>query len=105
MSTYHVYILASRSRRLYIGVTNDLRRRIHQHKAGEIAGFTERYNINRLVHFESFTDIRDAKKREKQLKGWLRQRKIDLIESHNPEWEDLADRIGLPESAVSAASG
>jgi putative endonuclease len=105
MSTYHVYILASRSRRLYIGVTNDLRRRIHQHKAGEIAGFTKRYNINRLIHFEAFTDIRDAKKREKQLKGWLRQRKIDLIESHNPGWEDLADRIGLPESAGSAASG
>ncbi len=100
MSTYHVYILASRSRTLYIGFTNDLRRRIYEHKTRQIAGFTRRYNVNRLVHFEAFTDVRDAKKREKQLKGWLRARKVDLIEAENPEWEDLADRIGLPASAI-----
>jgi putative endonuclease len=105
MSDYYVYLLASRSRTLYIGVTNELRRRVHQHKTGQIRGFTSRYNIDRLVHFETFSDIRDAKKREKQLKGWLRQRKIDLIEAHNPEWEDLADRIGLPASAAASASG
>ena len=105
MSDHYVYILASRSRTLYIGMTNDLRRRLHQHKTGRIEGFTRRYNINRLVHFEAFTDVRDAKKREKQLKGWLRARKIALIEATNPEWEDLADRVGLPLSAVTSASG
>lgn len=68
-----------------------------------IPGFTTRYNINRLVRFEGFTDVRDAKKREKQLKGWLRKRKIELVETDNPEWEDLADRIGLPASAIAAA--
>ena len=100
MADHHVYILASRGRTLYIGMTNDLLRRVHQHKTGQIEGFTQRYNVNRLVHFEAFTDVRDAKKREKQLKGWLRARKIKLIEAQNPEWEDLADRIGLPASAV-----
>ncbi|HYW13523.1 MAG TPA: GIY-YIG nuclease family protein [Longimicrobium sp.] len=100
MLTYHVYILASQGRTLYIGFTNDLRRRIYEHKSGRIPGFTCRYNVIRLVHFEAFTDVRDAKRREKQLKGWRRARKIELIEAQNPEWEDLADRIGLPASAV-----
>lgn len=104
MDTYHVYILASRHRTLYIGFTNDLVRRIHQHKAGLVPGFTSRYRVDRLVHHEAFTDVRDAKKREKQLKGWLRKRKVALIEAANPEWEDLADRVGLPLSAQ-AASG
>lgn len=105
MPVYHVYILASRSRTLYIGFSNDLRRRVSEHKAGQVPGFTRRYNVNRLVHFEEFSDVRDAKKREKQLKGWLRKRKIELIEAHNPEWEDLADRIGLPASAVASTGG
>jgi putative endonuclease len=99
---FHVYIVASRTKTLYTGVTNDLPRRIYQHKAGEIPGFTTRYKVNRLVYFEAYTDIRDAKKREKQIKGWLRARKIELIEAENPEWEDLADRIGLPASALAA---
>ncbi|HLM68721.1 MAG TPA: GIY-YIG nuclease family protein [Longimicrobium sp.] len=102
---YHVYILASRSRTLYIGFTNDLRRRVSEHKAGMVPGFTNRYRIDRLVHFEAFGDVRDAKAREKQLKGWLRKRKIELIEAENPEWEDLADRIGLPASAITRAAG
>jgi putative endonuclease len=101
---FHVYIVASRTKTLYTGVTNDLPRRIHQHKAGEIPGFTARYKVNRLVLFEAYTDIRDAKKREKQIKGWLRVRKIELIEAQNPEWEDLADRIGLPASALPAGA-
>lgn len=105
MPTYHVYIVASIAKTLYIGVTNDLRRRVYQHKTGAMAGFTRRYNVNRLVHYEAFTDIRDARQREKQLKGWVRRRKIELIEAQNPEWEDLADRIGLPLSAMSGAGG
>jgi putative endonuclease len=102
---YHVYILSSRSRTLYIGFTNDLRRRVSQHKAGMIPGFTNRYRVDRLVHFEAFRDVRDAKAREKQLEGWLRKRKIELIEAENPEWEDLADRIGLPASVITRAAG
>lgn len=90
---------------MYIGLTNDLGRRLHQHKTRQIEGFTRRYNINRLVHFEAFTDVRDAKRREKQLKGWLRAQKVELIEATNPAWEDLADRIGLPLSAVTSAGG
>jgi putative endonuclease len=100
MHAYHVYIVASRQRTLYIGVTSDLRRRIHQHKTGATGGFTSRYKVHRLVHFEAFTDVNAARAREKQLKGWLRKRKIELIEAENPEWEDLADRIGLPLSAT-----
>ncbi|HEX2076073.1 MAG TPA: GIY-YIG nuclease family protein [Longimicrobium sp.] len=99
---YHVYILASIQRTLYIGMTGDLRRRLVEHKTGMVPGFTSRYRVNRLVHFEAFTDIRDAKAREKQLKGWLRRRKIALIEAENPEWEDLADRIGVPLSTTAA---
>ena len=99
MHTYYVYILASIQRTLYIGMTNDLARRVHQHKHGLIPGFTRRYNVNRLVHFEAFTDVRDAQLREHQLKGWTRKKKIALIEAENPEWEDLSDRI-LPLSAT-----
>ena|SRR5687767_12381151 len=105
MHTYHVYILASITKTLYIGVTNDLRRRVYQHKTGMIPGFTSQYRVNRLVHYEAFTDIGDARQREKQLKGWVRRKKIELIESQNPEWEDLADRIGLPLSATAGAGG
>lgn len=105
MPTYHVYILASIQRTLYIGVTNDLRRRVYQHKTGALRGFSSRYNVHRLVHYEAFTNIRDARQREKQLKGWVRRRKIELIEAQNPEWEDFADRIGLPLSATSGTGG
>src|SRR5258705_141139 len=84
MRAYYVYIMASRSRVLYTGVTNDLARRVHEHKQGLIAGFTSAYRITRLVYFEEFTDIRDAIAREKQIKGWVRARKIRLIEECNP---------------------
>lgn len=94
MHTCHVYILAS------IAKTLLLRRRVYQHKTGMIPGFTSQYGVNRLVHDEAFSDIHDARGREKRLKGWVRKKKIDLIESQNPEWEDLADRIGLPLSAT-----
>ena len=76
---------------LYAGVTGDLERRVFQHKAKEIDGFTKKYNIHRLVYFEAFGDIRDAIAREKQIKGWLRAKKVALIESANPEWKDLWD--------------
>ena len=89
--TYCVYILASRSRVLYTGVTNDLGRRVHEHKQGLIPGFTQQYRVTRLVYFEQFGDIRDAIAREKQIKGWVRARKLELIEARNPAWDDLAE--------------
>ena len=89
--SYYVYIMSSRSKTLYIGVTNDLERRVYEHKNGLILGFTKRYKVNRLVFFEETSDIHEAITREKQLKGWLRQRKIDLIEASNPTWRDLAE--------------
>ena len=87
---YYVYITASRSRRLYIGVTNDLSRRIYEHKSGLGSQFARKYNMTSLVHFEMFDDPSQAIDREKQLKGWKRQRKINLIESGNPDWRDLS---------------
>ena len=87
----YVYILASRTKKLYIGVTNDLERRAWEHKSGALDGFPKRYNIDRLVYYEESGSIRSAIEREKQLKGWLRRRKIELIESRNPEWDDLAE--------------
>jgi putative endonuclease len=88
--TYYVYILASKSRRLYIGVTNDLPRRLWEHKNKVVEGFTMQYNIDRLVYFEDTTDVKSAIEREKQLKGWRREKKITLIETINAAWEDLS---------------
>ena len=88
--TGYVYILSSKSRRLYVGVTNDLERRIYEHKQKLIPGFTKRYNIDRLVYFEQADDILAAIAREKQIKGWLRQKKIDLIVRANSTWVDLS---------------
>lgn len=85
-----MYILASGlGGTLYIGVTNDLARRMHEHKQGEVQGFTRKYSVNRLVHFEEFQDIRDAIAREKRLKKWNRAWKVQLIEVGNPNWDDL----------------
>jgi putative endonuclease len=92
MRSYWVYVMASRSRVLYTGVTNDLVRRVYEHKRGLTPSFTRRYRISRLVYFEAFTDIRDAIACEKQIKGWVRLRKISLIERRNPTWEDLAEK-------------
>jgi putative endonuclease len=99
---YYVYIVASIQRALYVGMTGDLRGRVYQHKTGAFPGFTSRYKVNRLVYFERADDAEAAIAREKQLKGWLRRRKIALIESMNPEWEDLSDRVGLPQMATRA---
>ena len=90
---YCVYILASRSRNLYTGVTNDLDRRTIEHRLKLVRGFASRYRIFRLVHFERFGDIRDAIAREKEIKAWRREKKIRLIESHNPTWADLAEHL------------
>jgi putative endonuclease len=88
--SYFAYIMASRSRTLYIGVTGDLRKRVFQHKWHEHGGFTARYNCDRLVWFERYQDVKNAIGREKELKGWKRSRKIALIESVNPAWIDLS---------------
>lgn len=87
-----VYIMAIVTRTLYIGVTNDLVARAWQHQhCDEITGFTKRYQLDRLVYFEDYEDIRDAIARAKQLKGWRRSRKNALIEAMNPNWSDLSD--------------
>src|SRR5580704_3416702 len=88
---YFTYIVASRSRTLYTGVTGDLRRRVFEHKIKKHSGFTCRYNCNRLVWFDTFTSISNAIQREKELKGWVRAKKIALIEAANPTWEDLSE--------------
>jgi putative endonuclease len=85
----YVYILSNRSRTLYTGVTNNLERRMYEHKRKTGSQFAAKYNLTQLVYYESFGDIREAIAREKQIKGWRRQRKIALIESTNPEWKDL----------------
>jgi putative endonuclease len=90
MKTYHVYIMASASRVLYTGVTSDIQRRVSQHREKQVPGFSARYNVRELVYFEPFGDIRVAIAREKQIKGWLRVKKIALIESLNPGWKDLS---------------
>ena len=87
---YYVYILSSRSRTLYTGATNNLARRISEHREGLIPGFTSRYRIHRLVYFERYKNVRRAIAREKQIKGWLRAKKVALIEERNPTWDDLA---------------
>jgi putative endonuclease len=88
---YSVYIMASKSKVLYIGVTNDIESRVFEHKNKVNNGFTARYNINRLVYYEDTDDISYAIQREKTLKKWLRAWKIALIEEDNPKWEDLAE--------------
>ena len=87
---YYVYIMTNRSRTLYTGVTNDLERRVYEHKQKVVPGFTVKYRITRLVYFEVTQDIHAAIAREKQIKGWLRAKKMALIESANPEWKDLS---------------
>jgi putative endonuclease len=88
--TYYVYILTNKSGTLYTGVTGNLRERVWQHKNGLVAGFTKRYNITRLIYCECFSDVNSAIAREKQIKGWVRRRKLDLVASVNPEWDDLS---------------
>ncbi len=92
--TYYTYIVASASRTLYIGVTNNLVRRIQEHKDGTFGSFTAKYRCHRLVWFESYSWIDKAIAREKELKGWLRAKKIALIQQNNPTWVDLSEEWG-----------
>ena len=98
MKTFHVYIFASKSRVLYVGVTSDLMARLHQHRTHVVPGFTTRYRVTRLVHFEQTDDANAALVREKQIKEWRRSKKVALIEANNPTWEDLAAGWFKPDS-------
>ena len=89
--SYFTYIVASRSHTLYVGVTNNIEKRIREHRDGTLEGFSKQYLCHRLVWFEAFGYINDAIAREKQLKGWVRRKKIDLIERANPTWIDLSE--------------
>ena len=92
MKSYYVYIITNWNNRvMYIGVTNDLERRIYEHKNKLIDGFTKKYNVNKLVYFETTEDIETAILREKELKGWIRRKKDALVETKNPEWKDLSN--------------
>lgn len=90
---FYVYIMSSYERTLYVGVTNSLRHRVHQHKTKAEPGFTATYNVNRLVYFEEYSNAYEAIAREKQLKNWSRRKKIKLIESTNPNWDDWGDEL------------
>jgi putative endonuclease len=91
---YYVYIMASRSLTFYTGVTGDIYNRALQHKAGEIDGFTKKYNVNRLVYYETFKYVNNALSREKQIKAWTRAKRLALIKTMNPAWQDLAEGWG-----------
>jgi len=93
LKNHYVSLLTNQSKTLYIGVTNNLERRVYEHKHKLKDGFTKKYNLTKLVYFEMFNDINDAIKREKQLKNWHRQWKINLIESKNKDWKDLYDEM------------
>ena len=95
---YFVYIAASVSRTLYVGVTNDLARRMHEHRSKAADGFTARYDIHRLVWYEVTGNVSAAIAREKQLKGYSRAKKVALIEAANPAWNDLGEELGLVRS-------
>jgi putative endonuclease len=91
---YYVYILTNKSNKvLYIGVTNDLERRMYEHRNKMVDGFTKKYNLNKLVYFETTTDVRSALEKEKQLKNWHRSWKINLINEFNSEWKDLSEML------------
>ncbi len=90
---YYIYFMTNRTRTLYVGVTNDLLRRVDEHRRGTTGGFTSRYKLNRLVYFEHFDYINDAIAREKEIKGWVRRKKIALIEAENPKWSDLCREL------------
>lgn len=92
MAQYYVYILTNYQGTLYTDVTSDLTRRVYEHRRKLVDGFTERYNISKLVHFETTDSIESAIAREKQIKSWRREKKTQLVEAMNPQWRDIADR-------------
>ena len=94
MKNYYVYIVSSQKNgTLYVGVTNNLAKRVYEHKKNLISGFTEKYKVHNLVYFEKYNDIDEAILREKRIKRWKRNWKIKLIEKNNPEWEDIYHEI------------
>ena len=94
MHAYYVYILANkRNGTLYVGVTNDIKRRVYEHKNNLVEGFTKKYHLHTLVYFEETSDIKSAIEREKQLKVWKRSCKLQLIENTNPDWQDLYQHL------------
>jgi putative endonuclease len=108
LERFFVYILASRSRVLYTGMTRDLVSRVHQHRCGQIPGFTQKYHVTRLVYFEETSSARTACARERQIKGWSREKKLRLIETTNAGWLDLAANWfenGVGPSVAIAPSG
>ena len=105
MRQSYVYIMANRSKTLYVGVTNNLERRVYEHKHSLVEGFTSRYHLTKLVYYETTGEIEAAIGREKQLKGWLRRKKVALIESVNPEWDDLSETWYTEQRDPSLRSG
>lgn len=95
MKEFFIYMMASRSGVLYIGVTSNLQKRVYEHRNGLVEGFTKRYEVKQLVYWESAPDAISALQREKQLKQWRREKKVKLIEAMNPSWRDLSEEIGL----------
>jgi len=94
MKKYYIYIMTNKyDKVLYVGVTNNLVRRVYEHKNKLFKGFSSKYNISKLIYFEDYKDINRAIEREKQIKGWLRKRKLELIESFNSEYKDLFNQI------------
>jgi putative endonuclease len=100
MKHYYVYIMTNRSQTLYTGVTNSLERRVYEHKHKLTPGLTSKYNIDRLVFYEETNDVYAAITREKEIKNWLRAKKIALIESKNPQWRDLSEDWNLPDDIL-----
>ncbi len=103
MNQYYVYIRTNRTKTLYTGVTSDLEKRVYEHKHHLVQGFTKKYQIDRLVYYEVTHDVHSAIAREKQIKGWLRIKKISLIESQNSDWKDLSETWLLDPSAKNAS--
>jgi len=95
---YFVYLMSNPSRTLYTGLTNSIRRRVREHKLKLTPGFAAKYKITRLVYFESFVDVHNAIEREKQIKAWTRAKRVALIESMNPKWDDLSREWDQPET-------
>ena len=90
---YYVYILTNSSGTLYTGMTGNLKQRIFHHKQRRIIGFTQKYNVTKLIYFETFQDVTSAITREKAIKGWIRQKKVNLINKFNPDWDDLSSDL------------
>ena len=99
---YYVYLMANRSHTLYVGVTNDLKRRVLEHQTKRAPGFTSQYNIMQLVYYEATSNVRAALAREKQIKAWRREKKVALIEATNPTWRDLSAEWADPSPAGSS---